>query len=274
MAIKPIVTDLDGTLLDDDALLSERNSRAISELAERGVIVVPSSGRGKSEIPTEVLNHPGIKYLISSDGSVLENLVTGERITRMIPADKHGELLSVLRKYDAYINIHCDGECLCETMADLDAAFKYYRVSDSFIHHFHIYAVYTDDIDSCFDGTHQLEMLIPFFHSASEREECYRELTALGHSVAASDDVNLEIYSPEAGKGKMVFTLCEALGLSVDEIITVGDSRNDISMVAITPNSYAMENACDELKAVAKNIAVGNNEHVMEFFLKRLFPDS
>ena len=54
---KVVCSDLDGTLLDSESRLSEENSEAISELAKRGILFVPTTGRTMLELPDEIKNH-------------------------------------------------------------------------------------------------------------------------------------------------------------------------------------------------------------------------
>ena len=60
---KVVVSDLDGTLLNEKKEISEENLLAIREMTERGVHFVASSGRCFSELPNEILAIPEIKYI-------------------------------------------------------------------------------------------------------------------------------------------------------------------------------------------------------------------
>lgn len=51
MKIKLIAADLDGTLLDDAKQLPEKNLCALSQCAEKGIEVVPATGRTLSGLP-------------------------------------------------------------------------------------------------------------------------------------------------------------------------------------------------------------------------------
>ena len=45
MKIRLIATDMDGTLLDDEKNVSERSRRALMQAAEKGIQLVPATGR-------------------------------------------------------------------------------------------------------------------------------------------------------------------------------------------------------------------------------------
>ena len=59
--------------------------------------------------------------------------------------------------------------------------------------------------------------------------------------------------------------LAEALGLSLDEVATFGDSENDLTMLRAVPNSCAMANGSDEAKAAARwQVGYANEDGVAE----------
>ena len=69
MKYKVICSDLDGTLLDSESRLSPENASAISELAKRGIIFVPTTGRTMLELPEEIRTHKDVRYFIYSNGA-------------------------------------------------------------------------------------------------------------------------------------------------------------------------------------------------------------
>lgn len=58
----------------------------------------------------------------------------------------------------------------------------------------------------------------------------------------------------DTGKGKALREVMKLKGLKPEEVMTFGDNFNDISMLQITPNSYAKSNSCDEVKAAASHV--------------------
>ncbi|MDE6111277.1 MAG: HAD-IIB family hydrolase, partial [Eubacterium sp.] len=69
MDIRLIAVDMDGTLLNDYSEVGEENLKAIRRLSEKGILVVPVTGRTYNEIPAEVRNEESIKYFVYSNGS-------------------------------------------------------------------------------------------------------------------------------------------------------------------------------------------------------------
>ena len=84
MDIKLIALDLDGTLLTEDKQLSERNRKALEVCIEKGVYIVPCTGRTFEGIPAVVRQVKGIQYAILTNGAQIQNAATGEVIERSV----------------------------------------------------------------------------------------------------------------------------------------------------------------------------------------------
>ena len=61
MAIRLIALDLDGTLLTTGKTISPADRAAVEAAIERGVLVVPVTGRPAQGVPQEVLDLPGVR---------------------------------------------------------------------------------------------------------------------------------------------------------------------------------------------------------------------
>lgn len=73
MKIKMIALDLDRTTLNRNGRLSDENRKVLTELLNRGIHVVPASGRSLTSFPPEILTLPGLKYVITSNGAAVYN---------------------------------------------------------------------------------------------------------------------------------------------------------------------------------------------------------
>jgi Cof subfamily protein (haloacid dehalogenase superfamily) len=78
-------------------------------------------------------------------------------------------------------------------------------------------------------------------------------------SAARSQPYYLDVTHPQANKGNVVTRLSEMLGIPTDQIATIGDMPNDISMFEKSGLSIAMGQASDEVKAAA-TYSTGSSE--------------
>ena len=90
-----------------------------------------------------------------------------------------------------------------------------------------------------------------------------------GKLCAASPSKNyLEVYSYDAGKGKTLAAFADKLGVDVADVIAVGDSDNDSTMIEKAGLGLAVANACDALKEIADQTICDNSEHIAKYVLE------
>ena len=81
------------------------------------------------------------------------------------------------------------------------------------------------------------------------------------YDVLESSEGNLEFVLPHTTKGTAVEALANHWGYTPDEVMTIGDSENDLSMIRFASASVAMGNARDNVKAAARYTTTDNNNY-------------
>jgi Cof subfamily protein (haloacid dehalogenase superfamily) len=79
-------------------------------------------------------------------------------------------------------------------------------------------------------------------------------------SAARSQPYYLDVTHPDANKGAVVLSLSKMLGIAPDEIATIGDMPNDISMFRKSGVSIAMGQSGDEVKSAATYVTTSSEE--------------
>ena len=89
--------------------------------------------------------------------------------------------------------------------------------------------------------------------------------------MASSFETNLEITDVKAQKGPVLKEYIESLGYSMDEVMVLGDSLNDLSMISMDFGAtVAMENAVPEVRRAAKYITKSNEELGVAYAIREL----
>ena len=91
------------------------------------------------------------------------------------------------------------------------------------------------------------------------------------HSVILSGANWVDVMKPGVNKGRAMRMLQEIKGVSPDECMAFGDYLNDWELLQSVTESYAMENALPELKAIAKHIAPPNDDRGVMRVVKERF---
>ncbi len=266
---KMIACDLDGTLLDSELKISAENAAAIRETVARGVTFVPTTGRAFGEIDPSVLRLDGVRYVISSNGTLVLDLQTGERIKTCIARDDAQAIFDILDGYERFELLHYEGDSY------VDAALCNERDYERFYLNRHFRTV-IEDSNRKVEGYNEwrrkldnIEMVSVFIPDGERLAECAERVRALGaYSVVSSAAHSIEFFRSDAGKGNILLKFAERLSIPREAVIAVGDSINDSSMIKAAGLGLAVGNAFPELKAVADAVICSNDAHCIEYILR------
>ena len=251
--IKLLLADVDGTLVTEQKVLTERTIAAVHALKGKGIAFAITSGRPPRGM--EMLTKPlaletpiaGFNggALMEPDGRVIEE--------KTLPPDVARQAIALIEqhKMDAWLYTakewfvrdrkapHVDREAwtvkfephVVETFADadLDRAVKIVGISDDR----ELVARCEQDAQAAF-GDHV--------------------------SAARSQPYYLDVTHPHANKGDVVETLAKRLGIAKEEIATIGDMPNDVLMFKKSGFSIAMGNAGDDVKKQASVTTASYND--------------
>lgn len=88
-------------------------------------------------------------------------------------------------------------------------------------------------------------------------------------SIAESGERWVDIMMPGVSKGTALAHIQRTLGVTPEETAAFGDNGNDIPMLRLAAESYAVSNARDEVKKTAKHV-LGDTEHAVLDVLERM----
>ena len=88
--------------------------------------------------------------------------------------------------------------------------------------------------------------------------------------VTSASTFSLEVNHVEANKGKAVAELAKERGYSADEVITIGDNINDLTMLQWATHSYAVANAHTSAKEAAAYIAPSHADYAVAQIIERV----
>lgn len=268
-----VASDLDGTLLLKEELLSAENAAAIEEMGKRGICFVPCSGRSIGEMPKCLMDNPHIRYYIGADGSVIWDKQTDTFTELLIPKDEAAWVFDLLSNYDVSYTVRSGGQSYCDPKETTDEDFAAHNVSQTWIDYIRFYSKPVDNFDEFVRSLEGVGMINPFFSSLDELEDCRRKISERDNlKVATTDPANLEIFHVSAGKGCGLLHLAKMLGIPKENTVAVGDSVNDLDMLRMAGLSLAMENASDAVKREAMRTICNYKEHSAKYILENIIP--
>lgn len=272
MAIKLLAFDLDGTAIVNHMDLPQRNRQALLAAAERGVILVPATGRMRDFLPGEIRALP-VRYAITSNGGAVYDLAAGEPVVEnLIPNEKAQAVQDILNDYDIYIEYYTGGRAI--TRRDMPELARIHFGLPKSKWGFVDGKSYTltDSLPEMLKETGLCpeKINLPFITSPEQRGEIWRRLEALGGlRLTSSIPDNIEINSAEAHKGAALLGLAERLGLDRDELMALGDNGNDVTMLQAAGCSVAMGDSAPEAIAAAKYTTAPHDQDGLALAVER-----
>ncbi|USD67909.1 sugar-phosphatase [Vibrio sp. SCSIO 43136] len=253
---KLIALDMDGTLLDSEKKLSQRNKDAIDAARAQGVTVVLVSGR-----PTEgmlpyldQLEMTGEQDIVLSyNASVVQKVASRELLRSQILTGVDAKNLATLAR-DLGVHIHA----FTETHGLITPQLNTYTDLEASINGIEVSVMPFESLDDdepvmkvmMIDEPEVLSAAIEKIHA-----EVYQEFT-----VVQSAPYFLEFLNAKSNKGTGVAMLAEMMGIDASQVICMGDAGNDKHMLEYAGVGVAMGNATEEIKAVANYHTATNDE--------------
>ena len=252
-----IVSDFDGTLVNADGTISEKNKKAIAEYVEAGGVFALSTGRLPAGILTRAKELGLTGKVCCCQGAIILDIETKE--------------------------VLMEGKLSLESTI---AACKKMEQLDLHIHAYDLWDFYVNKDDEALEVYKRLvkttptlvldmplsqyleENNLPMYKLVAmvEPEDNERVLQILsledfdGCEVTKSASYLVEVVNSKYSKGTAVAFLANYYGVSLDKVIAVGDQLNDVSMIEKAGLGIAVQNAEEALKERADYICRYTNE--------------
>jgi hypothetical protein len=262
-AIRLLLADVDGTLVTQEKVLTQRSIEAVRAMREDGVLFAITSGRPPRgmamlvdplELSTPIAAFNG-GLIVGPDMSVIEQKLVPESLVQPILklVESFGLVTWMYRGAEWYVRDpkgpHVDQEA-ATVMFQPTVVGTFDDICDKVVK---IVGV-SDDRDAMDRATE------------AAREQFCDHVTA-----AQSQPYYLDVTHPQANKGGVVRFLSSRFGVPTSEIATIGDMPNDVLMFAHSGLSIAMGNASAEVQRAARMVTTSNQDegfaHAVERFI-------
>lgn len=250
--VKLVVTDLDGTLLDGAGKLPADTVRVFETLRERGIRIVVASGRPYASIRElfgdftdklgVICENGGMTYL---DGTLMDKKPISDHLLR--------QALHKVRMVNYNYPVLCGVKHAY--IEDTDPDFF------SEVSKYYFGAELVENLDDVI-GTDDI-CKISVYDAIGAADNGYPALKAISRGLRAvlSGGVWTDICVSTSNKSTALSFVMEYYGLSADNVMAFGDYYNDVDMLKLAGESYAMANAPAEVKEACRHVAPANTEN-------------
>ena len=266
------VSDLDGTLLNSNSIVSENSKLIINRGIELGLLFSVATARTPATV---------MKLLEDVKVQLPMVLMTGA-----LTYDKHRNIYTDVRSFSEKTT-----EVITGIIEDKGLSAFMYIVDNNHLKVF--YKEARSELEKRFikerEGSpYKTFHIVNSYYKLSHSHvpvlffimDDFKKLDALREEIKDIRGINtfcyrdifdtskgyLEIFSEGTSKAEAVKRLASAA--AADRLIVFGDNLNDLPMFSIADESYAMENAFPEVKAAATGIIKSNDQDGVAEFLK------
>lgn len=257
MDCKLLVVDIDGTLFITADAISNEDRAALAEVKRQGIRVALCSAR-PFQAGRKIINELGLDgYHVFFDGALVSDPHTGEEVyVRTISRSLVGEAVEF---------VHRDN-----VIFDLFSATGYFAEKETWVtdirrDYFGIIPTFTDfnqlpEDEEIIKGT--LVVRSPEEKAAAGRFRRHFDdrLTLSMSKTPAYPDVDyINVMAPGVSKRSALDALVRYLGISLDQVMAIGDGVNDVPVLSSVGLAVAMGNAPAEVKAIADYVTLDAN---------------
>lgn len=267
MKYKLLVVDVDGTLLARNENVSAEDRDALAKACRSGVQVCLSTGR-MPRACLGVINQLSLDgYHIFSDGALVSDPEQGKEVyAQPLGKEVVKQAVDFAHRNNLNLELYSATHYFAERETwSTDAHRQFFGVQPTMV-----------DFTKLVERERIIKgglVAITPEEAASARNFFFQFKGSLHCSLARTpaypgvDFIN--ILAPDVSKGKALEVLASYLGVSISEVMAIGDGTNDISLLSIAGLAVAMDNAPDEVKAVADHVTLDVDHSGVAAAIKR-----
>jgi Cof subfamily protein (haloacid dehalogenase superfamily) len=248
--IRLMLADVDGTLVTQDKILTERAVAAVKSLAEANILFAITSGRppkGMSmlveplDLRTPIAAFNG-GLLVNSDMSVIEQ--------QCVPSALVVPISDLLHTFELTVWIYRGAEWYVPDLKGPHVERERWTVKFD--------PTLMTGLEGLTDNVVKIVGVSDDHDAVAKASDAAHDQFGDHVTAAASQPYYLDITHPDANKGWVARYLAKKYGISSEDVATIGDMPNDVLMFAHSGLSIAMGNASPEVKRAARRVTDTN----------------
>ena len=280
--------DLDGTLLNSNGEVSPCTQKVLSEASDRGVVVIPATGRPLASLPPVVAKQPWVHYALTSNGAAVWDLggdplgcvysryanaaehETSQPeciVRRCFPVEKAREVYEAFHGLPGGLNLFSDGRALRDTVQQRFFDERFARLAavkgtEAIQPNDGRFTILRDAAEWMSRNAFAIEKLCVFFENPQQAAAALPRFYAVpGVEIVQGSPKNVEVTAAGVDKGEALRALADRLGVPHESTLAVGDSENDRAMLQKAGVAAVMANGMPKIQALAHLVSKADCDH-------------
>lgn len=257
-----LISDIDGTLVDESWIISRENIDAANYFMEKGGTFTYATGRqtpiAQSIIDQLMPNVPVICY----NGAAIYNYQTKEYLFTSILDDGTEEVVSDILENCDVVNVEINTPSSLYTLKDLAVTVPRYE-------RFLPFFTKIDSMSKVPRPWLKIVIVTKEENMPALRQHIKSQSYYKNYQFSQSAPFLYEFLIPGANKGTALSQLKNILG-NKHKVIAVGDNENDIELIKTADVGFSVKDGSHLLLDQCKNITVSQKEHVLVDIIEKL----
>lgn len=258
---KAVAIDLDGTLLNSNHQVEKESLDALNRLRNAGIEIIVITGRTKYEAAYVVKSFLDIEHdtIVFQAGSLIVEYRKDKMTTdlMLMTQEDKKKLISIARKHGFLPLVCVDNEMCTEKHNNLA-----YTIYESMMSH---NIVFVDDIMDYALTNPVGKISLVAEHDVLLRMEVDMKKQVFDSSWEWSCDIGIDVCA--RNKKMALETILHTMNISREELVTIGDSNNDLEMIRFGGLGVAMANSTKEMLDVADYITLDNDHNGVAYLI-------
>lgn len=255
--------DCDGTLLNDQGVISEKTKQTLSHFMDLGNKVVLCTGRPRYLIEDIMPQVHGDRFFISSNGAEIYNYQTQETLQYLTIEEQ-----DFYQIYQYAVKHHI-------RLAAGSGALEFVTLYKK--HPQELY--FPENMEHFLQDHPTIQILLldsneTVIQKAKQYFDHHLKTTLVLEKEVNPNEAWISLGNENVSKGNAITKLNQYLNIVKENTLVFGNDYNDLSMFEVAGTCVAMQNAVPELKEKANHIALSNNEDGVAHFLENWIQQS
>ena len=275
---KLVAIDLDGTMLNQYGIITEKTKKAISKAQEKGVEVMIASGRAITSVKRFSKEINSNKYFISGNGAITYDIKNNKILyENILSKTKALKIIKICEENSIYYNVYTENGIIAKNLSYNTLYYYKDNLTKPDENRTHINIV--ENVYDYFEQREEkiLKIMIcdehkTVFNSIVRKLKELSEIEVLEVSHMSrkiikqgTDEIALEYFYTEVSakdvdKWNALEEIIGLMNISKEEVVTIGDNANDLKMITNAGLGVAMGESAPYVKQSADIIAPTNDE--------------
>lgn len=286
---KLVAIDLDGTMLNQYGIITEKTKKAISKAQEKGVEVMIASGRAITSVKRFSKEINSNKYFISGNGAITYDIKNNKILyENILSKTKALKIIKICEENSIYYNVYTENGIIAKNLSYNTLYYYKDNLTKPDENRTHINIV--ENVYDYFEQREEkiLKIMIcdehkTVFNSIVRKLKELSEIEVLEVSHMSrkiikqgTDEIALEYFYTEVSakdvdKWNALEEIIGLMNISKEEVVTIGDNANDLKMITNAGLGVAMGESATYVKQSADIIAPTNDEDGVAIILNKIF---